>query len=39
MTIVSFLVPFVAAYMVYAWRAISNKKMDAAELKEDTHIY
>lgn len=39
MSVVSLLIPFVAAYMIYAWRAISNKKVDAAELKEDTHVY
>jgi cytochrome bd ubiquinol oxidase subunit II len=39
MTYVSFLIPFVIAYMVFAWRAISNKKVNEAEMNEDTHIY
>lgn len=41
MSYVSLLVPFVLAYIVYAWRAISNKKIDEAEVtaEDDTHIY
>lgn len=39
MSIVSLLVPFVLAYIIYAWRAINNKKIDAAEMKEDIHVY
>lgn len=39
MTYVSILVPFVLAYIVYAWRAIDNKKIDTKELKEDGHAY
>lgn len=41
MSYVSLMVPFVLAYIVYAWRAISNKKIDEAEVtaKDDTHIY
>ena len=35
---VSLLVPFVLAYIVYAWRAIDAKKLDKEELKTD-HAY
>ena len=35
---VSLLVPFVLAYIVYAWRAIDSKKLDKEELKDD-HAY
>lgn len=39
MTFVSFLLPIVVAYMIYAWRAINKKKVDVAELNENTHVY
>ena len=35
---VSLLVPFVLAYIVYAWRAIDAKKLDKEELRTD-HAY
>ena len=35
---VSLLVPFVLAYIVYAWRAIDKKKLDKQEM-EDDHAY
>ena len=35
---VSLLVPFVLAYIVYAWRAIDSKKLDKEELTND-HAY
>ena len=35
---VSFFVPFVLAYIVYAWRAIDKKKLDQQEIKDD-HAY
>ena len=35
---VSLLVPFVLAYIVYAWRAIDNKKLTKDEIQED-HAY
>lgn len=38
MTYVSILVPFVLAYIFYAWRRIDNRKIDAREL-EDEHTY
>lgn len=39
MTYVSFLVPFVLAYIFYAWRALEKKKFKAEDLKEDGHVY
>ena len=36
---VSFLVPFVLAYIVYAWRAIDKKAIDRKEIAEDDHAY
>ena len=35
---VSFLVPFVLAYIVYAWRAIDKKAIDRKEIAEDDHL-
>lgn len=35
---VSLLVPFVLAYIVYAWHAIDSKKLDKEEIKDD-HAY
>ncbi len=39
MSYVSLLVPFVAAYVWYAWKAINNKKIDEAEMEEGGHTY
>ena len=39
MTYVSFLIPFVLAYIVYAWRAIDMKKIDREEITGQDHIY
>ena len=36
---VSFLVPFVLAYIVYAWRAIDKKAIDRKEIAKDDHAY
>ena len=36
---VSLLVPFVLAYIVYAWRKIDSKKIDRAEIESDDHAY
>lgn len=33
MAVVSLLVPFVLAYIYYAWRSIDSKKLDRQELK------
>lgn len=39
MAVVSLLVPFVAAYIFYAWRALDRKKIDAKEMNEEGHVY
>mgnify|MGYP003074952366 FL=1 len=39
MSVVSLLIPFVLAYIFYAWRSIDRKKIDAQEMKEDEHTY
>ncbi len=39
MSYVSLLVPFVIAYIWYAWRSIDNKKIDIEEINNETHIY
>ena len=36
---VSLLVPFVLAYIVYAWRKIDSKKIDRTEIANDDHAY
>lgn len=36
---VSLLVPFVLAYIIYAWRKIDSKKIDRAEIADDDHAY
>ena len=40
MAYVSILVPFVLAYIIYAWRSINNRKLDAQELGDKgEHAY
>lgn len=39
MAIVSCLIPFVAAYIIYAWRAIDVKSITRKEIKETEHKY
>ena len=39
MSYVSLMVPFVLAYIWYAWRAINKVKIDAGEMESDTHSY
>jgi cytochrome d ubiquinol oxidase subunit II len=39
MSYVSLLVPFVIAYIWYAWRSIDNKKIDIEEINSDSHSY
>lgn len=36
---VSLFVPFVLAYIFYAWRKIDSKKIDQTEIAEDDHAY
>ncbi len=38
MSYVSLFIPFVLAYIVYAWRAINNKKADVKDLEKE-HVY
>lgn len=39
MSYVSLLVPFVLAYIWYAWRSIDKKKIDIEEMKNESHVY
>jgi cytochrome bd ubiquinol oxidase subunit II len=39
MSYVSLLVPFVLAYIFYAWRAINKNKINIAEVNDDAHSY
>jgi cytochrome bd ubiquinol oxidase subunit II len=39
MSYVSLLVPFVFAYIWYAWKSINNKKIDEEEMQSESHIY
>lgn len=39
MAIVSLLVPFVIAYIFYAWRALEKKKLSLDDLESDGHAY
>lgn len=39
MSYVSLAVPFVFAYIFFAWRAINNKKIDQKEIESETHVY
>jgi len=39
MSYVSLMVPFVLAYIIYAWRSINNKKIDQEEMEKESHIY
>ncbi|MBC7125169.1 MAG: cytochrome d ubiquinol oxidase subunit II [Bacteroidales bacterium] len=39
MSVVSLLIPFVVAYIWYAWKSINVKKIDEEEMKNETHVY
>jgi cytochrome bd ubiquinol oxidase subunit II len=39
MSWVSLFVPFVLAYIIYAWRQMTGKKITADEMNHDSHIY
>ena len=39
MSYVSLMVPFVLAYIWYAWWSMNRKKIDAAEIESDEHAY
>lgn len=36
---VSLLIPFVLAYIIYAWRAMDKKKITQEEVQHDEHLY
>ncbi len=39
MTIVSVLIPFVLAYIFYAWRSMEKKRTDIEDINSDDHAY
>lgn len=39
MSVVSLLIPFVLAYIVYAWRSMDKKKINRKEVEEEGHMY
>ena len=39
MSVVSLLIPFVAAYIWYAWRAMNRKPITREEIRGDDHQY
>jgi cytochrome d ubiquinol oxidase subunit II len=39
MSWISLFVPFVLAYIIYAWRSMNRKKVDEQEMEEETNVY
>ncbi|MCJ7449383.1 MAG: cytochrome d ubiquinol oxidase subunit II [Bacteroidales bacterium] len=39
MMYISFIIPLVAGYIWYAWKAINKKKITEEEMKEEGHVY
>lgn len=39
MSIVSLIIPFVLAYIIYAWNALEKKRTDIRDVNEDEHAY
>lgn len=39
MSYVSLLVPFVMAYIIYAWSAVNKKKINSADMENEPHVY
>ena len=39
MSYVSLLIPFVIAYIYFAWKSINKKKINAEEIREESHVY
>lgn len=39
MSVVSFLIPVVLAYIVYAWRSLEKKRTDIADINDNEHSY
>jgi cytochrome d ubiquinol oxidase subunit II len=39
MSYVSLMIPFVAAYIWYAWKSLNKKRITVKEMEEDSHAY
>jgi len=39
MSYVSMMIPFVLAYIIWAWRAINSTKLNTEELDKEEHVY
>jgi len=39
MSWISLFIPFVLAYIIFAWRALNKKKIDEKEMQEEHHVY
>ena len=39
MSVVSLMIPFVAAYIWYAWRAMNHKPITREEIRGNDHMY
>jgi cytochrome d ubiquinol oxidase subunit II len=39
MTYVSFLIPFVLAYIIYVWRVMEKKQISVEELRQEKDVY
>jgi cytochrome d ubiquinol oxidase subunit II len=39
MSYASILLPFVIAYIYYAWKSINNKRIDKSEIEDSEHVY
>lgn len=39
MSYVSLMIPFVLAYIFYAWRSINREKLTASEVSSESHVY
>jgi cytochrome d ubiquinol oxidase subunit II len=39
MMFVSFLIPFIFAYIWYAWKSINDRRINEQEMKSDGHVY
>ena len=39
MSVVSLMIPFVAAYIWYAWRAMNRKPITREEIRGNDHMY
>ncbi|MFA8449269.1 MAG: cytochrome d ubiquinol oxidase subunit II [Bacteroidales bacterium] len=39
MSYVSIMIPFVLAYIIWAWRSMNKKKISESELEKESHVY